>query len=103
MRKIMDNIILLESREDFDSIHGDGSDAMVRFYYKDLQFTVYGRKNDIYGTPTYKINISQDYKDITEELKGKVYRVYKSKRYVLIHAFNLSDTLYKLMEQLTRG
>ncbi len=91
------NIYQLESEKDFCYITTDNNDT---FYYKEYQFKVRYHGYDVYGNPLYKLQISKNFRYITEQLRGKVYRCYVDKNYCLIQSYNVSEDIKRLITNL---
>lgn len=91
------NVYLLESEKDFYFITADNNDT---FYYKDYQFKVRYHKCDVYGNPLYKLQISKNFRYITDQLKGKVYKCYLNKNYCLIQSYDISEDAKRLITSL---
>lgn len=106
MKKVLSNgvnynIYEIETLKDLDVIYADSKKDT--YYYKDYQFRVWRVNNDINGNPLYRLELSRNYKNITNELKGLVKRVNLQKGYGLIQSYNLESDLNRIFKNLDKN
>ena len=89
----------IESLENLNQLTSLISDNDI-CYYKNYTFKLKKVCCNIYGNPMYKFILSKNFENITNELKGLVYRAYISKGYSLIQSYNISDSIKRIFKTI---
>lgn len=68
------------------------------YSYNDLYINVIRSNNDVYGNPIYRIQLfNESFENVTSYFKGKIGSYYKSKQYLRVQSYNLSNTLENII------